>query len=194
MFAHPLTVRTLAFTIMMVTVLANRARAEDFERIRTESSLLSTVMKAALVRSPTLRSLVEQIEQSDVIVYLTCEHFASSALAGRTSLAMVRPGVRYVRVQVVCQQIDSGLIAIVAHELQHVGEIASTASVVDRGSLIHLYSEIGFSTHGLPQSEQFETVAALKTGDRVRWELNHYTDVEPPANAGLVAKAFAAAD
>jgi len=164
----------IALAMALVPLFSNQVCADDLERIRTESDVLNTVMATALERSVTFRSLVERIERSDLIVYVTCSHFESVTLAGRTLLATAPPGVRYVRVQILCQQPQRALVTIVAHELQHVVEIASTPEAVDDRSVRRLFSAIGFSTCQSPRSEQFETRAAWDTGERVRREVVHY--------------------
>jgi hypothetical protein len=113
---------------------------------------------------------VERIEQSDVIVHLTCDRFRASALAGRTVLAAARVGVRYVRVGIRCEQDDASLVAIVGHELQHVAEIAASPGVVDDRSFARLFESIGFAVCRSAWTEQFETTAALEMGTRVRAE------------------------
>jgi hypothetical protein len=184
----------LALTIVFAAAFSNRARADDLGRIRPESRVLSAAMVMASGRSATFRSLVERIEQSDVIVYLTCERFDASTLSGRTALAAAQPGVRYLRVQIRCQQSDQALAAIIGHELQHVVEIASTASVVDEPSFARLFSTIGFPTCRSPRVEQFETMAALHTGERVRWELSHYVDLSALASDHTARRVAASAD
>jgi hypothetical protein len=162
--------------LALVALFSNRARAESFERIRPDPGLLTTVVATAFDRSAAFRSIAERIERSDVIVHLTCGYFKSLTLAGRTLLVTAGPYVRYVRVQVLCQQPEQALTAIVAHELQHVAEIASAASVVDDKSFARLFATIGFSTCVSVGSEQFETEAAIATGERVRSELRHYSE------------------
>ena len=116
-----------AIALLLVTVFSIRGRAEGLERIRTESNQLATVFDRTVERSPTFRLVVERIQQSDVIVHLTCSNFRSLLLAGRTALVSGGPDVRYVRVEILCSQGESALVTIVAHELQHVLEIAIDA-------------------------------------------------------------------
>ena len=184
----------LVLTLVLVTVCSNRARAGEFERIRVESAVLHSVMAKTLDRSATFRRLVEQVEQSDVIVYLTCERFDVSTLSGRTALTAAQPGVRYLRVQIDCQQRDQPLAAILAHELQHVVEIASAASVVDRRSFARLFSEIGFAICRSASSEQYETMAALHAGERVRREWMTHSDLNAQASDRADRRASARAD
>jgi len=166
----------MALPLLLVTVFSNQGRAEGFERIRPESGLLTSAMTTAFERSATFRSLVERIEQSDVIVHLTCSRFKSGTLAGQTLLGSAGPAVRYVRVQVLCELPQPALVGILAHELQHVVEIASTPSVVDNKSFARLFSTIGFSTCLSLGREQFETTAARAAGERVRSELIHSSE------------------
>ena len=195
MSTHTKSLRTIsALAVVLVTVCSSRPQADDLKRIRTESPTLAKVMTGAFDRSATFRSLVERIEQSDAIVYLTCEQFDETTLSGRTALMAARPGVRYLRVQIRCQQLDQALAAIVAHELQHVVEIATTASVVDQRSFARLFSEIGFAVCRSPRSEQFETSAALRTGERVRSELIHYPGIGAQASHRAARRALAKAD
>ena len=166
----------LAFAILLVTVFSSRAAADSGSRIRSESALLTNVFTSAHERSSTFRSLVERIERSNVIVHLTCGQFTSAMLAGQTLLGAVVPGVRYVRVQVSCQLAESALVMLVAHELQHVVEIASTPSVVDGKSFARLFSTIGFATCWSLGSERFDTRSAIAAGERVRSEYVNYSE------------------
>jgi len=167
--------------LVLLTVFSNRGRAESFERIRPEPGLLTTVVETGFERSVLFRALVERIRQSDVIVHLTCSRFKTRRLAGQTLLASAGPDVRYLRVQVDCEQSDPVLVSIVGHELQHVVEIASAPSVVDDNSFALLFRAIGFSSCLSPDADRFETAAALKAGERVRTEYLHYSELSVEA-------------
>ena len=162
-----------AIAFLFVTLFSNRGQAQGLQRIRPESTQLTAVFDRAVERSPTFRSIVERIEESDSIVHLTCGNFRSLLLAGRTALVSRVAGVRYLRVEILCSQGEPALVTIVAHELQHVVEIASTPDVVDDRSFVRLFSAIGFSTCVSTGQDQFETEAAIATGDRVREEFLH---------------------
>jgi hypothetical protein len=171
MATHTKCLRLLfALTIALLPPVLHDALAAEIERIRSETPLLNGILTTAYDRSAMFRSLVERIERSDVIVHLTCDRFNTSGLSGRTVLASASPGVRYLRVQIRCQQDDASLVAIVAHELQHVAEIAASSTVVDERSFAHLFGSIGFTTCLSLTTEQFETTAALETGTRIRAE------------------------
>jgi len=161
--------------LALLTICSNPVRAEDYEHIRPEAPMLKTAIATALEGSPTFRSIAERIDGSDVIVHMTCGYFKSATMAGRTMLSSVGPDVRYVRVQILCDQSPNALLAIVAHELQHVAEIASARAVVDDSSFGRLYRKIGFPTCLSPETNQFETAAAVEAGRRVRAEVRQYS-------------------
>lgn len=123
--------RHLATVVLLATIAIARPAAQshtDLKRVRTESSFLQAVVSTALDRSVLFQSLIDQIERSDVIAHLTCVQFSSETLSGRTVLVAAPAAVRYLRVEVRCHQLMPPLVGIVAHELQHVVEIASAPS------------------------------------------------------------------
>ncbi len=163
-------VRIAASTIAVLVLAAGAARAESITRLRIESTYLRAVVADVRERSPTLRRLMTQVDESNVIAYLICERFAGGTLRGRTFLTSGNHDARYVRVHVDCMLPRIDLVAIVGHELQHVAEIAVTDAVVDGRSFGALYKIIGFPTGGFRLWEQFETMAAVRAGERVRQE------------------------
>jgi hypothetical protein len=136
--------------LALCTIYSNQVRAEDFERIRPEAPMLKTAVATALEGSPTFRSIVERMSSAG-------------------------PDFRYVRVQILCDQSPQALVAIVAHELQHAAEIASARAVVDDNSFGRWYRKIGFPTCLSPETNQFETAAAVEAGRRVRAEVRQYS-------------------
>jgi hypothetical protein len=156
--------------IIAVAHLSAQTPTADLARIRPESSLLRAVVATTFDRSATFRSLVDRIEHSDVIVHLTCEQFSSLTLTGRTVLVTATAHVRYLRAQILCHQPTQLVVGIVAHELQHVAEIASMPNVIDNRSFGTLFRAIGFATRDSFSGQQFETTAALDVGERVREE------------------------
>jgi len=167
------TVRALFIAVFMsvlVLVCPTRSRAEmpqGVPRIRVESRHARELLAAAIGRSPTLQNLVQQIERSNVIVYVTCKHFDSVTLQGRTMWGAASADARYVRVQVDCMLVNQQLVTILGHEFQHVVEIATAPDVVDEDGFARLFRTIGYASCG---REQFETGKALETGARVREE------------------------
>ena len=175
--------------LALLTICSNQVRAEGYEHIRPEAPMLKTAIATALEGSPTFRSIVERIDGSDVIVHMTCGYFKSATMAGRTMLSSAGPDVRYVRVQILCDQSPQVLLSIVAHELQHVAEIAAAPAVVDDGSFGRLYRKIGFPTCLSAETNQFETAAAVEAGRRVRAEVRQYSTSTAQARQRAAAPA-----
>ena len=166
--------RHLCAVALVVTIAIAHPAAQghtDLKRVRTESSFLQAVVSTAFDRSVLFQSLIDRIERSDVIAHLTCAQFSSETLAGRTVLVAAKAEVRYLRVEVRCQQLMPPLVGIVAHELQHDVEIASAPSVIDDQSIAALFRTIGFQSRGAFWGGQFETTAAQDVGDRVQSEV-----------------------
>src|SRR5262249_52471946 len=111
------TVRALCSAVCLSAVLLAlptqshaEPMAQSVPRIRVQSGRLRSELTHVIDRSPTLRAIVGQIEQSDVIVHVTCEHFVSVTLEGRTVWGSAGPDVRYVRVQIDCMLPDQRLV------------------------------------------------------------------------------------
>lgn len=132
---------------------------------------MQAVVDAAVARSPTVRALVDQVQQSDVVAYLRFTRFDASTLEGRTRFISKAGGRRYVLVEIACGRTGSAQLGILSHELQHVVEIAAAPAVVDNGTLSAHYARIGMRTGHDWHHETFETQAALDTAAQVRREL-----------------------
>ncbi len=156
-----------ALSFALMTGRPQSALPDDLGHIRSRSPLLSDAISTGTERSATFRALVDRIERSDLIVYVTCAKFSSTTLRGRTWLAAARPGARYVRVDIRCYGLSVVFPSILAHELQHVVEIAAEPLVVDDRSFARLYSTIGFREC----DTEFETSEAQRVGERVQLEL-----------------------
>ena len=163
------TIRIVVCTILVLLAAALRSQAKGLQRIRTTSRYL--------------QSIVQRIAASNVIVYVTCERFASSTLSGRTMWAEANREARYLRVQVDCMLPSPQFVAILGHELQHVAEVADTQDVVDSRSFAKLFQAIGYLT--CHAAEQFETDGAVNAGERVRQEVLYRW----PVGARVVANA-----
>jgi len=64
-----------------------------------ELELLDDLQKGAHA-SPTLKALLDRLETSDVVVYLTFDHAMPAHMAGRVSLMVAVPGRRYLRISI----------------------------------------------------------------------------------------------
>ncbi len=139
-------------------------------RVRPHDSRMARLIADGLRRSPTLRSLVDRIEASNVIVYVGGNPLMKTAPVGR---AVVCDDGRQLPIRAGDDQRRSThdvIISTLAHEFQHVVEVIDEPSVVDDDSLVRLYRRIGVSSSER-QSTGWETLAAQAMGAQVRREL-----------------------
>jgi hypothetical protein len=162
---------TLAFVFLLFTRDSPASERVVFDpHVRSsEQELLEALADGARV-SPTLRQLVDRIEASDVVVYLTFDRSPSPATSGHPSLISAVPGRRYLRVSIDRRLAGCKRVAILGHELHHAVEIADAPSVTDDTALAALYRRIGF-TSAHPHQECFESVGAMLAGRSVEKEL-----------------------
>jgi hypothetical protein len=141
-------------------------------RVRSGDATITLLLHEAVDRSPTFRHIVEVINGTDGIVYIeagTCRHVRACLLM---SVTVAGPN-RVLHIRVDTRDDTTIVIARIGHELQHAVEALSEVGVRSNG-LIEAFFE---RQSGGPTSGgqlEFETDAALKTGDDVRLEIMTY--------------------
>jgi hypothetical protein len=164
-------------TLLMIAWFARVAVATDSTegatsnvvRIRPTSTQVAVLLLHGCQRSQTFRSLINRIEQRDVIVYIEMQPFGGGGLRGCLRWMSSTGGFRYVRVSLNPHQTKEGLIESLAHELQHAIEVTEQVQIVDTSTLNAFYRATGDQPR--PGSELWDTPAARMTGRVVRREL-----------------------
>jgi hypothetical protein len=138
-------------------------------QVRTADPVVARMLEDGTSGSAEFRALVAAIERTDVIVHIERKPFNRHNLAGMTRFVVRAGGVRYLRIT-----LDSALrghqaVKMLAHELQHVNEIAQATWVVDRAGLRQLLTTIGYESCA-PRT-CFDTAAAVQAGHTVWREL-----------------------
>jgi len=155
--------------ILLATIMA--AAGPTGHHVRSTDRQIQGILVRGLEQSPTLRRLVEVLDQSDVIVYLEVKR-EQHGLGGYLSHRVVTAGgIRYLRVKLILAGPIEQVVGLMAHELQHAVEVAQTPGARDLESLQRLFVRVGLSTACDP-SRCFETQAALDVQDAVREEMN----------------------
>jgi hypothetical protein len=157
--------------LLLVSSLATTTVPADTGHLRTDDAFVRATIAAGTAGSPLFRDLVAQINQSNVIVYVSTDCSMPAFLFGKTSFMSAGGGMRYVLIGIACAKTDRERIAILGHELRHAIEIADAPSVVDQDSLAAEYRRIGFMSDGFRPGAGFDTTAAIETGRRVWIEL-----------------------
>ena len=158
----------IAFSILMLLVVCVPAVAGTPSRLRGTTPAESAIIAELLARSAVGRALAAEIEASDVIVYV---ELTVSVAAGRaaTRLVATTGAGRYLRVVLGMRTHPADRAALLAHELQHVVEIARARDVRDDTGLRRLYAKIGEDRRAL---YAFETTEARRVAAEVRREMS----------------------
>jgi hypothetical protein len=150
------------------SVVAASLLAADTRRIRGATPRVGKLIDEGVQRSRTFAQLVNEVHETNVIVYVEASFGLPPDVAGRILLAGVAGQQRYLRVQVRATLQRDQVIATIAHELRHALEVAADHTVVDDKGFAALYRRIGDSLHA---GGGFDTLAARTTGRRVQDEL-----------------------
>ena len=135
-------------------------------RMRPLSNVAQSIVDEAARRSPTVASLIQQLAQYKVIVYVELR-FTTMGERGATSILSAPGDWRMLRVALSDRLDPSDRILTLGHELHHALEIAREHQVRDEASFRELFSRIGF-TRG---QSSYETDAALDVERRIRRDL-----------------------
>jgi hypothetical protein len=138
-------------------------------RVRPYDGRSASLILEGLLRSSTIRAVIDRLEQLDVIVYVEMQPALRKKLAGKMTWLARTASNRYVRVSLSPELSQDTLIATLGHELQHALEVAEAPAIVDVASLQAYYQQHGITTSG--EINGWDSHAARAIGDDVRREL-----------------------
>lgn len=170
----PLRRARFALSVLLFAIALTPARASAqalVPHLRPESQGLRSLAERAAERSPIVRALIDQLDQSSVIVYLRHRVLGPVSVDGRIGLLSASTTHRFLVIELACDRSELTQMATLAHELHHALEIAGEPSVVDIRTLIRFYTRVGLALQPMGITMTFETQAAADTGARVRHEL-----------------------
>jgi len=170
---------TTAFLLLACALPALAERSGPF--LRTDDARLAAALVRGRDESPTFRAIVDQLDESDLIVYVS-----RGSLSGQTSastqLLSWTGGYRYVRVTLELDPDTDVGIAMLGHELRHALELADAPWVRDDGAVLSLYREIGYASCARP-TPCYDTRDAVDAGRQVLIELRHNANRPPGGRA-----------
>jgi hypothetical protein len=163
---------TCVFVGLAMVALPDAARGatqnQPERHVRWNDESAARLLNDALERSETVRVLFEKIQASDLLLYVIVEASPGTP-RGRTSIVSKGGAIRMLHT-VINGTLDSDeRIIVLAHEFQHVIEMAEAAEVVDQDGMRRLFRRIGYQV-GL-RAENYETAAAEAVERRVRAEI-----------------------
>ncbi len=177
----------LAFLILCI---AEAARAETLSwarwaRTHPLSPGAIALLATAAERSSIVANLLEDIEQTDLVVYVSDSMPGFSAGPKSHMVFLSRDAAaRYLLVRVDSRRLSpsEGIVAL-GHELHHALEVAAAPEVMDAAGMEQLYRRIGWESG----SGRFETGGAKDTSQHVWKQLIQRDKLERRARA--IAKA-----
>jgi hypothetical protein len=147
-------------------VAAQPSLTAPHARVRGVGPKLMAIINEATARSMTFRGLVDQINSTDGIVYVSegqCNHGVRACLSN--TMTMAGPN-RVLRILIDPRKADRELMGSIGHELQHAVEVLSHRHIRSSSEITLFYiNSVGLS------GDRFETYAAIVTGNAVRTEL-----------------------
>ena len=164
-----LTMRLLVLLGALLVPTAAFANAIGGPRIRPNDLRSANLLLQGLQRSATLRSLVDELDDRDVIVYVEMQPRLRTGLAGRLTWITATPKFRYVRISWNPDIGTNAAIATLGHELQHALEVAREPSIVCATTLEAFYRKHGID---MRSHNGWDTIAARDRGDAVRRDLS----------------------
>jgi len=153
--------------VVLTTIGIGRVTAAAQSRVRPTFPRARKALEAGRARSPTLRSLVDTIDRSNVIVHIVDGSCPGPRTRACTTFVAQSGGSRYLRITIAEFLPPEAIIVVLAHELQHIAEIAEAPEVNSGGKLATLFAHAGWSAgHG-----SFESRRAIDLSTRVAGEL-----------------------
>ena len=157
--------------ILLLTVVATPATAQGTQHLRVLDRDLKALLDRGATQSPTLNTLVEEVEATPLLVFVECWLKLPSGVGARTNFVTSVARTRLVRIAIDCSLTNRWQVSLLAHEIQHALEIGRRPEVVDVDAMELLYENIGFPTVRDGSMRHFETDAAIAVQRAVSDEL-----------------------
>lgn len=169
---------TLATALLLSTAVTAIAESLFDEpprccQVRTSDPSIVVALEQGIRASTTFRDLVDRINDSDVVVYVSIDTVNLPAgIDGRLTFLCAAGGLRYVVVRVKPMLSPPRLVALLGHELQHAREIAETTTIVDAASMASAYAtRLGHRNSFAANAGTFDSTAAIRAGEAVLREV-----------------------
>ncbi len=159
---------TCVLVAALVVGAAVAVAAQPLRAVRPLDDASSEALASGQRHSAAFRALVEDVEATGVIVHVATGDLERFGAAGTTRLVGVAEGQRYLRVMLRPRLALAERASVLAHELQHVREIAQAGATTQDG-VRRVFARVGHPVAGVINT--FETDAVVDAGLRVWREL-----------------------
>jgi hypothetical protein len=140
---------------------------EPVPSLRPLHDVARRLLDDGMARSTTVRSLVDRLERSDVIVYVDVRPDLGPRIGGAIRFVGATATHRIVRVTVSSRHNWATMLSLLGHELQHAVEVADATEIVCQASMKRFYQEAGIRIG----ADTYDSKAAQVAGWTVRAEL-----------------------
>ena len=140
-------------------------------RLKPADPEIRRLVQDGYTRSDVFRTIVDELQRSNVIVVVQFGICASGRVRSCVSHVDGDARQRHIRIKVNTQTTNDRLIATIAHELQHAVEIAREVDVTNSEQALALYRRISTGRCAEGLSDLCETDAALAVERQVQQEL-----------------------
>ena len=171
---------SLTLVAALVWLPARGANAESLPdqtprycQVRSVDHRINVAVEQGLRDSATFRELVNRINASDVVVYISADaNGLPPGVDGRLTFLSATGGFRYVVVHVNSTLSKPRLVSLIGHELQHAREIADTVAIIDAPSMAREYAaRLGQHQFTTNDGRTFDSQAAIRAGEQVLREV-----------------------
>jgi hypothetical protein len=138
--------------------------------VRSTERFMISLIREGYDRSSTFGSLVDTLQQSNVIVYVQPAVCAGGRIRPCLTSVSGSAADRHVRINVDARTSHNALIGTIAHELQHAVAIAEHTDVFDAPAAHQLYRTTGIGRCRDGLSDECETSSDIATESRVMEE------------------------
>ena len=167
----PLTfVRTLLLSLSVV-LLSHDVAAQTTSHVRVADRYLRDLLASGTRRSPTLRSLIEQLDVAPVLVFVDTTARMPLRMGAYLQLMTHVGSVRYLLVVVDPALAPNRQVSMLAHELQHALEVGLREAIVDTEDMEEMFEEVGFQALRDGNHKTYDTAEAIAVQQRVYAEL-----------------------
>jgi hypothetical protein len=164
---------TLVSLWMVADTTVHASPHETSTVVRPVGMAIAALLRDGAERSPTFRSLVEQLDGSEWIVFVQAGSCRLSRITGSLLHRMgVFEGRRYLRVVLSdTSATHDDAIATIGHELQHAAEVVREPRITQASDIQDLYRRIGYVSVRTTIGAVYETKGAVRAGAQVLTEL-----------------------
>ena len=163
--------RFLAAALLTVRVSDNALACEVAlpDHIRILDCRLASAVADAAGRSTVLQNILDRVQRSDGLVYITAPPAVGAAthMLGGLSHDVTAAGPHRILRIFIAGKPDDAAMVIVGHELRHALEVLELSTACSEAEVDALFDRIGWHTSG----HAVETQAALDAGHAVEREL-----------------------